>query len=97
MHFPSSAPLGFSGAPTFVEQHGDRVWFDLCDSYPVGRVLHVQTIASEMESLHGWSDRPRRLRAVLSAIRADFAERPDVYEGKMPFRIVGTRLARIEL
>lgn len=97
MRYPAATPMAFSGAKAFVEQHGNRVWEDLCDSMPTGEVLHINETAAELKSIKHYAQPDRYLRAVLSAIRTDYEERQDAYEHNPPFAIVGNTMKRIIL
>ena len=97
MRYPKATPLQFSGAPAFVEFNGNAVWTDLCDSMPTNEVLRVSDVAAKLTTLTAYARPERYLRAVLHAILADYNERPDDYEQKPPFTLVGKRMAKIIL
>lgn len=99
MRYPASTPLQFSGAQAFVEQHGDRVWSEICDTYPTGKLIYISQIAADLECLkHYKSHRSRYVRAVLKAIQADIKERPEAYaDMPLPFTTEGKNLHYIIL
>jgi hypothetical protein len=92
MLYPDSTPLAFSGARTFVEQNGVQVWSELCDTVMPDEWFYVTAIARNLDCLRQYRNPERYLRAVLKAIFADFAERPDAYDHRPPVHTRGTRL-----
>jgi len=92
MHYPEKTPTAFSGAQRFVEDNGMAVWCDLCDTVMPGEWFGVAEVAVKLESLRLYRNPERYLRAVLKAIIADYAERPDKYEFGLPVKQQGKRM-----
>ncbi len=92
MRYPASTPLAFTGAPTFVTNFGNEVWFELCDTVPTDEYFNVTDVAKKLNSLKLHRQPERHLRAVLAAIIADYNERPDDYEFKCPIKLRGQRM-----
>ena len=90
--YPDNTPTQFSGAKSFVEQHGNEVWIDLCDSVPVGKWFNVRDTAGELESLKMYIKPERYLRAVLKALICDYNNRVDDYEHRPPVEARGSRM-----
>jgi hypothetical protein len=97
MHYPEATPKVFGGAQAFVEQYGNAVWCELCDTYPTGVSILVNDAATKLETIKHYNQPDRYLRAVLKAIQTDYEERPDAYEQKPPFTIPGNTMSRIVL
>ena len=97
MRYPDKVPKQFSGDKAFVETYGNAVWADFCDSMPTGKVIRVSDAAAALETLSGYAQPERYPRAVLKAIQADYKERPDDYEHKPPFTVLGRTMAKIIL
>ena len=98
MRWPAATPLVFSGGQRFVEQRGDEVWCELCDTYRTGVWITVQQAANELLCLSPYSPRTRvrYLTQVLKAVQADVKERPEEY-GLEPFSASGKYLTRFKL
>jgi hypothetical protein len=94
MLYPDSTPTCFSSAKSFVENHGDAVWCELCDTVRVDAPFSVRETAKVLRSLKGYKRPDRYLRAVLKAAIADFLERPREYEGRCPVRFSGKNMVR---
>ncbi len=92
MRYPASTPMLFSGAQRFVEQHGVAVWSELCDTVMPEEWFNVTETARRLDCLRQYRGPERYLRAVLKAIMADYAERPDAYEHRPPIKLRGTRM-----
>ena len=92
MRYPASTPTAFSGAQRFVEQRGIDVWSELCDTVMPDQFFNVSEVASRLDSLSGYQMPERYLRAVLKAVMADYADRPDDYEHHPPVRLRGRRM-----
>ncbi len=92
MRYPASTPMLFSGAQRFVEQHGVAVWSELCDTVMPEEWFNVTETARKLDCLRQYQLPERYLRAVLKAIMADYAERPDAYEHRPPIKLRGTRM-----
>jgi hypothetical protein len=86
MRYPKSTPLQFSNAQKFVEQYGDDVWEELCDTNRCDEILTVTQVAANLQTLAHLRSPTQYLRAVLKAIIDDFNERPEDYDGKCPIR-----------
>ena len=97
MRYPTATPTQFGGAKAFVETYGNAVWADLCDSMPTGEVIRVCDAAAALNTLSGYVQPERYLRAVLKAILTDYDERPDAYEHQPPFTVLGRTMAKIIL
>jgi hypothetical protein len=92
MRYPDWTPTCFSGAKRFVERYGFQVWTELCDEALPGEWFRVMDVASRLPTLRQYERPERYLRAVLKAVLADFADRPDAYDGHSPIRLRGHRL-----
>ena len=92
MRYPASTPMLFSGAQRFVEQHGVTVWSELCDTVMPDEMFNVTETARRLDCLRQYRDPERYLRAVLKAVMADYAERPDEYEKGPPVKLQGKRM-----
>ena len=92
MRYPQTTPTVFSGAKAFVEQHGVTVWCELCDTVMPDRWFNVTTTARQLDCLRHYSKPERYLQAVLKAVIADYAERPDAYEHRPPVQLHGLRM-----
>ncbi len=97
MHYPQATPKVFGGAQIFVEQYGNAVWCELCDTYPTGVKIVINDAATKLETIKHYNKPERYLRAVLKAIQTDYEERPDDYEHKPPFTVPGNTMSRIIL
>lgn len=97
MRYPASTPTQFSGAKSFVEANGNAIWCELTDTYNIGQPIPVADAARKLETLNGYANPARYLRAVLKAIQADYFERPDEYENIQPFMVIGKTMAKIIL
>jgi len=92
MRYPANTPMLFSGAQRFVEQHGIAVWSELCDTVMPDKWFNVTETARRLDCLRQYQGPERYLRAVLKAILADYAERPDAYEYQPPIKLRGKRM-----
>ena len=92
MIYPDTTPTVFSGARRFVEDHGHDVWCELCDTVTPDQWFHVKTTAKQLDCLKQYSKPERYLQAVLKAVIADYAERPDAYEHRPPVQLHGLRM-----
>ena len=92
MRYPAGTPSAFSGAKRFVEENGVAVWCELCDSVMPDEWFSVSDVAVKLECLRLYRNPARYLRAVLKAIMADYAERPDEYEKGPPVKLQGKRM-----
>lgn len=97
MHYPSATPMVFSGARRFVEQRGVEVWSELCDTVMPDEWFNIKTTASQMDCIRHYAKPERYLQAVLKAVMADYAERPDDYEHRPPVQIRGMRMIEAKL
>ena len=84
MRYPDGTPYIFEHVRTFVEQHGHKVWSELCDAMPADTWFSVGAAAGQLPSLAGQDDPEHCLKAVLCAILADYTDRPDDYEHQSP-------------
>ena len=92
MRYPEGTPTGFSGAKRLVEENGSAIWCELCDTVMPGEWFDVTAVAAKLESLRLYRNPHRYLRAVLKAVLADYAERPDEYEKVPPVKLQGRRM-----
>ena len=92
MRYPSNTPMTFSGARVFVEQNGVNVWCELCDTVMLGKRFHVTATARSLECLKRYRKPEQYLRAVLKAVVANYAERPEAYEHRAPVQTRGARM-----
>ena len=97
MRYPDTTPLLFSGARAFVEMHGTRVWCELCDVMPAEIWFNVTHAAGQLSCLGQYKHPERYLRAVLSAVIADYAARSDDYENRPPVIVRGSRLIEVKI
>ena len=97
MRYPARTPTVFSGAKRFVEDNGVAVWCDLCDTVMPEEWFSVSEVAVNLESLRNYRNPERYLRAVLKAVIADYAERPDEYALGPPVKLRGRRLDIISI
>ena len=97
MRYPARTPTVFSGAKRFVEENGVAVWCDLCDTVMPEEWFSVSEVAVNLESLRNYRNPERYLRAVLKAVIADYAERPDEYALGPPVKLRGRRLDIISI
>ena len=92
MRYPVSTPITFSGAQRFVEQHGIDVWSELCDTVMPDEWFNIRTTAMRLDCISHYAKPERYLQAVLKAVIADYAERPDDYEHRPPVHVRGQRM-----
>ncbi len=97
MRYPQTTPTVFSGAKAFVEQHGVTVWCELCDTVTPDQWFHVTTTARRLDCLKHYSKPERYLQAVLKAVIADYAQRPDAYEQRPPVQLKGLRMTEAKV
>lgn len=97
MIYPPSTPTVFSGAKAFVEQHGNDVWCDLCETVETDEWFNVKAVAQQLTSLQHYRRPERYLQAVLKAVMADYQERPDAYEHRPPVQINGLRMVEAKV
>lgn len=97
MRYPANTPIVFTNQRSFIEQFGDQVWTELCDTIPLDKPVRVHTCAELLPALDRYKRKSQYLRAVLFAVETDYNERPEVYEFTPPFRRVSDRLDLIIL
>ena len=88
MRYPRTRMLPCHNA---VEQHG-IVLSELCDTVMPDKWFNVTETARRLDCLRQYQGPERYLRAVLKAILADYAERPDAYEYQPPIKLRGKRM-----
>jgi hypothetical protein len=92
LRYPDSTPTVFTGAKQFVETQGIAVWIELCDTVMPDEWFSVTDVAGQLETLRGYRKPERYLRAVLKAVLADYLERIEEYDGRVPVRLRGRNL-----
>ena len=97
MIYPPTTPTVFSGAKSFVEQHGTNVWCELCDTVMPDEWFNVKATAQQLACLEHYSKPERYLQAVLKAVIADYHERPDAYEHRPPVQVHGLRMTEAKV
>jgi hypothetical protein len=89
---PSTTPMVFSGARRFVEQHGVEVWSELCDTVMPDDWFNIKITAAQLDCIKHYAKPERYLQAVLKAVMADYAERPEDYGLRPPVQVRGMRM-----
>lgn len=97
MRYPQTTPTVFSGAKAFVEQHGVPVSCELCDTVTPDQWFQVTSTAKQLDCLRHYRKPERYLQAVLKAVIADYAERPDAYEHRPPVQLHGLRMTEAKV
>jgi len=97
MPYPQTTPTVFSGAKAFVEQHGEIVWCELCDTVMPDAWFNVKATARQLDCIRHYANPERYLQAVLKAIIADYHGRPDAYEYRPPVQVRGLRMTEVSV
>jgi hypothetical protein len=97
MPYPQTTPTVFSGAKAFVENHGMKVWCELCDTVMPDEWFDVKETARRLDCIKHYRKPEIYLQAVLKAVIADYRDRPDAYEHHPPVQVFGLRMTKAKV
>jgi hypothetical protein len=93
MRYPDKMPNITSGQKALIQNHGDTIWFQICNVVTIGRWFRPDELVGQLPSIKSLSPVTQRnyIRVVLMAVLLDIEQRPDDYDGGVPLQKRGRR------
>ena len=84
--YPANMPLITTNQEGVLQNHGDAIWNELCDTIHIGVKTKVVDAANTLDYLKDFAPQTRLnyLRVVIKAVLLDFKNRPEAYDGPCP-------------